>query len=279
MGPATGLDLTSVLIQQLDARTKIRLLTGCEHGPQRLAVSAQRCAELVQLARTAAEGSGQWTAPCTCAAVHTREVHPCSRTSQKGTCYVSAGCSAPELKLGTNSTRSMCSALQHFCDGSQVSKASRRRFSRDPGLTELPLRTSSFFYRASLRTGCEPHWPGDALRHLGSETQAGPGTAPYCVRWPSPSKVWFHRMALGQLFGSWKKGPRSSHRPLARQHSAISLPIVSHMIAAGRSLPLSMLLDGVEVWSAPGCVPGLAACFCASLPVPAPLSPPGRHTG
>lgn len=33
VGPATGLDLTSVLIQQLDACTKIRLLTGCEHAP------------------------------------------------------------------------------------------------------------------------------------------------------------------------------------------------------------------------------------------------------
>lgn len=61
-GTSTGLDLTSVLIQQLNARTKARLLTGCEHAAQhRLAVSTPS-AELVRLARTAAEGSGQWTA-------------------------------------------------------------------------------------------------------------------------------------------------------------------------------------------------------------------------
>lgn len=152
----------------------------------------------------------------TCTRTHPQckqEVHPCSRTSRRGTCYVSAGCSASELNLGTNSTWPMCRCtLQHsVMEAKSQRKVPGRRFSRDPGLTELPLRLSSFFYRASLRTGCEPHWPGDALRHLGSETQAGPGTATYCVRWPSPGKVWFHRMALGQLFGSWKKGPRASH--------------------------------------------------------------------
>lgn len=212
VGPATGLDLTSVLIQQLDARTKIRLLTGCEHGPQRLAVSTQRYAELVELARTAAEGSGQRTAPCTCAAVHTREVHPCSRTSQKGTCYVSAGCSAPKLKLGTNSTRSMCSALQHFCDGSQVSKASRRRFSRDPGLTELPLRLPAFstvhhYVLAASLTGPVMHCAIWGLRHKLDQEQhrtvcAGPARARFgSIAWPSDNFLEVGRKDQGPVIG------------------------------------------------------------------------------
>lgn len=41
-GTSTGLDLTSVLNQQLNARTKARLLTGCEHVTQRLALSQHK---------------------------------------------------------------------------------------------------------------------------------------------------------------------------------------------------------------------------------------------
>lgn len=139
--------------------------------------------------------------------------------------------------------------------------------------------TSSFFYRASLRTGCEPHWPGDALRHLGSETQAGPGTAPYCVRWPSPSKVWFHRMALGQLFGSWKKGPRTSHCPSLASILLYSTYSQSHDCRRAIA-SLAILLVGFG--------PGLLFWPCRPWPLllrqsmrtsSAPLSPPGRHTG
>lgn len=136
--------------------------------------------------------------------------------------------------------------VQHsaaVCDGSQVFKGPWTTFLQRSWADRASPPTSSFFYRASLRTGCEPHWPGDALRHLGSETQAGPGTAAYCVRWPSPSKVWFHRMALGQLFGSWKKGPRASHCSSLASICYI-LPIVIHMIAAGRSLLLRSSLSG-----------------------------------
>lgn len=129
------------------------------------------------------------------------------------------------------------------CDGSQVFKGPWTTFLQRSWADRASPPTSSFFYRASLRTGCEPHWPGDALRHLGSETQAGPGTAAYCVRWPSLSKVWFHRMALGQLFGSWKKGPRASHCSSLASICYI-LPIVIHMIAAGRSLLLRSSLSG-----------------------------------
>lgn len=191
---------------------------------------------------------------------------------------MSAGCSASGLRAwNRNSTLRRRRASS---DGSQVSIVSADDVStRDPRLgRELPLRTSSFFHcRASLRTGCEPHWPGDALRHLGSDTQAGPGTATYCVRWPRPSKVWFHRMALGRPLGCWKKGQGPVTIAIARQHLPISLLIGCHMIAAGRS-PCRDPPCRVELCSAPSlAVPGRVLLRCQSASAP-PLSPPRRHT-
>lgn len=152
-------------------------------------------AKLVRLARTAAEGT------VTCTHTHaqcTREVHPCRRTSHRGTCYVSAGCSASELNLGTNSTWPTHSTLQQSVMEAKSSKVPGRRFSRDPGLTELPLRLPAFstvhhYVLAASLTGPVMHCAIWGLRHkLDQEQQptvcAGPARARFgSIAWPSDS--------------------------------------------------------------------------------------------
>lgn len=207
-----------------------------------------------------------WTVTCTHTHTQcTREVHACRRTSHRGTCYVSAGCSASELNLGTEQ---YLVHVQHFaasCDGGQVSKVPGRRFSRDPGLTELPLRLPAFstvhhYVLAASLTGPVMHCAIWGLRHKLDQEQhrtvcAGPARARFgSIAWPSDKILEVGRKDQGPVIA-----PRSPA-------SCYILPIVSHMIAAGRSPHLRSSLSGSGLVCFSGCVvPG--CCFCASLPV------------
>lgn len=216
--------------------------------PQRPALSQHNSAELVRLARTAAEGCGNWTAPCTSTVVPRRLgscMYPCSRISYRSTCYVSAGCSAPDPILGTNSTQSMYSMAQHGT-AQHLPNPQRTPVQRSwADDRACPSGLPAFSWRASLRTGCEPHWPGDALRHLGSETQADQEQAPYHKRREytvcgvlGPARARFGSIACpSDSILEVGRTDRASHRPCSHNTCYISSPLIcSHMIAVGRSL-------------------------------------------
>lgn len=151
---------------------------------------------------------------------------------------MSAGCSASELNLGNKQcTWPQCAAMQHpsVMEAKSPDDVSAEKSWADKSFpSELPAFPS---HGASLRTGCEPHWPGDALRHLGSETQAGPGTSNRTVC-AGPARARFGSIAWpsDNFFevGRKDQGPVIAPRLASPAYAAISLPIVGHMIAAGR---------------------------------------------
>lgn len=156
-------------------------------------------------------------------------------------------------------------------------KVSRRRFSRDPGLTELPLRLPAFstvhhYVQAASLTGPVMHCAIWGLRHkLDQEHHrtvcAGPARARFgSIAWPSDNFLEVGRKDQGPVIGP-ALGSIICYISTYSQSHDCRQPIAPYLDTPCR----------VEVWSASGRVPGV--CSCAGLPVPAPLSPPGRHTG
>lgn len=145
------------------------------------------------------------------------------------------------LSPRTHSWNKQYGTAQHFvAAGHSLSQISKRRFSRDPGLTELPLRLPAFFFfavhhyvQAASLTGPVMHCAIWGLRHKLTRNKhrtigvcvLGPARARFgSIAWPSDNTLEVGRMNKAQS------------SPSLDRICYISPLICSHMIAAGRSL-------------------------------------------